>query len=74
MSSNFILYYPNSRKATYNFFTIMMHCYKDAFQIQHDLNGLADPEKVAITLFIGKLISIMNDSYKIVPNSEIKTP
>jgi len=37
-----------------NLFAIMLQCYRDAFQIQQDLNGLIDPEKVAITLFIAR--------------------
>ncbi len=35
-------------------FAIMLQCYKDAFLIQQELNGLIDPEKVAITLFIAR--------------------
>jgi len=37
-----------------NLFAIMLQCYRDAFQIQQELNGLIDPEKVAITLFIAR--------------------
>ena len=37
-----------------HFFDIMLHSYRDALEISKELNGLADPEKIAITLFIAR--------------------
>ncbi len=39
---------------TDNLYSIMLNCYKDAFQIQKYLNGMVDIEKIAITLFIAR--------------------
>jgi hypothetical protein len=41
-------------KQTDQLYSIMLNCYKDAFQIQTDLNGMVDIEKIAITLFIAR--------------------
>lgn len=41
-------------KQTDHLYSIMLDCYKDAFQIQTDLNGMVDIEKIAITLFIAR--------------------
>lgn len=35
-------------------YDIMLHCYRDALKIQGELNGMADPERIAITLFIAR--------------------
>ena len=35
-------------------FEIMLHSYKDAIEIQNQLNGMADPTRIAITLFIAR--------------------
>ncbi|MBA4316762.1 MAG: hypothetical protein C0412_00020 [Flavobacterium sp.] len=37
-----------------HFFEIMLNCYKDALEISKELNGMADSEKIAITLFIAR--------------------
>lgn len=37
-----------------NFFAIMLRSYKDGLEISRELNGLADPEKIAVTLFIAR--------------------
>lgn len=36
------------------FFDIMLNCYRDALEISKELNGMADPEKIAVTLFIAR--------------------
>lgn len=35
-------------------FEIMLNCYRDALEISKELNGMADSEKIAITLFIAR--------------------
>jgi len=42
------------KNQTDNLYSIMLNCYKDAFQIQKYLNGMVDIEKIAITLFIAR--------------------
>jgi hypothetical protein len=42
---------PNQTDQLYS---IMLNCYKDALNIQTDLNGMVDIEKIAITLFIAR--------------------
>lgn len=37
-----------------HFFDIMMDSYRDALEISKELNGMADSEKIAITLFIAR--------------------
>ncbi len=37
-----------------DFYQIMLHCYRDAQKIQHELNGFGDAEKIAVTLFIAR--------------------
>jgi hypothetical protein len=37
-----------------HFFDIMMSSYRDALEISKELNGMADSEKIAITLFIAR--------------------
>jgi len=39
---------------TDHYYDIMLKSYRDAIAIQHELNGLADPAKIAITLFIAR--------------------
>jgi hypothetical protein len=36
------------------FFGIMLNSYRDALEISKELNGMADPEKIAVTLFIAR--------------------
>lgn len=36
------------------YFDIMLACYRDALEISKELNGMADPEKIAVTLFIAR--------------------
>jgi hypothetical protein len=36
------------------FYAIMLQSYKDAISINNELNGLAEPSKIAITLFIAR--------------------
>ena len=36
------------------YYDIMLKSYRDAIAIQHELNGMADPAKIAITLFIAR--------------------
>jgi hypothetical protein len=36
------------------YFDIMLQCYKEALDISRELNGMADPEKIAVTLFIAR--------------------
>lgn len=43
-----------------HFFDIMLQCYRDALEISRELNGMADPEKIAVTLFIARS---KNNSY-----------
>lgn len=43
-----------SSKTNDNLYNIMLHCYQDALELQKELNGLADPEKIAVTLFIAR--------------------
>ena len=40
------------------YFQIMKRSYSDALKINSDLNGMADPAKIAITLFIARSKSI----------------
>jgi hypothetical protein len=40
------------------FFQVMKQSYLDALKINSDLNGMADPAKIAITLFIARSKSI----------------
>ena len=40
------------------FFHIMKRSYSDALKINTDLNGMADPAKIAITLFIARSKSV----------------
>jgi hypothetical protein len=37
-----------------SFFGIMLNSYRDALKISKELNGMADPEKIAVTLFIAR--------------------
>lgn len=39
---------------TDNFYEVMLQSYRDALRIQQELNGLADPARIAITLFIAR--------------------
>lgn len=39
---------------TDNFYDVMLQSYRDALRIQQELNGLADPARIAITLFIAR--------------------
>ncbi len=43
-----------------NLYEIMLQCYKDALELQKELNGLADPEKIAVTLFIARSKTIQS--------------
>lgn len=36
------------------YFDIMLNSYRDALEISKELNGMADPEKIAVTLFIAR--------------------
>ena len=36
------------------FFSLMLQSYRDALEISGELNGMADPEKIAVTLFIAR--------------------
>ena len=36
------------------FFDLMLQSYRDALNISKELNGMADPEKIAVTLFIAR--------------------
>lgn len=38
-----------------NFFEVMLKSYKDALNIQGELNGMIDVNKIAITLFIARV-------------------
>lgn len=35
-------------------YAIMAKCYRQAFQLQSELSGMIDPEKIAVTLFIAR--------------------
>lgn len=37
-----------------SFFDIMLRSYRDGLEISKELNGMADPEKIAVTLFIAR--------------------
>lgn len=37
-----------------NFYEIMLQSYRDAIKITSELNGMADPSRIAITLFIAR--------------------
>lgn len=37
-----------------NYFEMMLQSYKDGLEISRELNGMADPEKIAVTLFIAR--------------------
>ncbi|HOJ19707.1 MAG TPA: hypothetical protein PLT92_14180 [Ignavibacteriaceae bacterium] len=37
-----------------SFYGMMLQSYKDAIEISRELNGMADPEKIAVTLFIAR--------------------
>ncbi len=37
-----------------SFFDIMLNSYRDGLEISRELNGMADPEKIAVTLFIAR--------------------
>ncbi|MBN1300578.1 MAG: hypothetical protein JW995_05130 [Melioribacteraceae bacterium] len=37
-----------------SFYGIMLSSYRDAIEISRELNGMADPEKIAVTLFIAR--------------------
>lgn len=43
-----------------NYYSIMLQSYKDAIKITTELNGMADPSRIAITLFIARSKSIGN--------------
>jgi len=39
-------------------YSVMLQSYRDALKIQQELNGMASPEKIAVTLFIARSKSI----------------
>lgn len=43
-----------SHKVNDNYFEMMLQSYKDGLEISRELNGMADPEKIAVTLFIAR--------------------
>jgi len=43
-----------SPKVNDNYFEMMLQSYKDGLEISKELNGMADPEKIAVTLFIAR--------------------
>ena len=45
---------PNKMERKDDYYKVMLQCYEDALNIQRELNGLADPEKIAVTLFIAR--------------------
>ena len=49
-----ILPTPEREDEPDEFFHIMKRSYSDALKINSDLNGMADPAKIAITLFIAR--------------------
>src|SRR5574338_910385 len=44
----------NQSKSTDKFYDVMLTSYKDALQIQSELNGMVDVSRIAITLFIAR--------------------
>lgn len=44
----------NNHQQSDRLYDLMLASYKDAFQMQTDLNGMVDIEKIAITLFIAR--------------------
>jgi len=45
---------PDEPEQHDRYFDIMLDSYRDALEISKELNGLADPEKIAVTLFIAR--------------------
>ena len=45
---------PGETEQHDHFFDIMLNSYRDALEISKELNGMADSEKIAITLFIAR--------------------
>ena len=44
----------NEEMTSDNFYDLMLNSYRDALNISRELNGMADPEKIAVTLFIAR--------------------
>ncbi|RJR09287.1 hypothetical protein C4588_05000 [Candidatus Parcubacteria bacterium] len=45
---------PDEQQLHDRYFDIMLDSYRDALEISKELNGMADPEKIAVTLFIAR--------------------
>lgn len=45
---------PEDSQEHDHYFDIMLQSYRDALEISRELNGMADPEKIAVTLFIAR--------------------
>jgi hypothetical protein len=45
---------PDESPSHDHFFEVMLQCYREALEISRELNGMADPEKIAVTLFIAR--------------------
>ena len=49
--------YPESTEESAErdrYFEVMLQSYRDGLEISRELNGMADPEKIAVTLFIAR--------------------